>query len=421
MKKYFACAVSILAISGFLTSCGSDDSPAIPGSSLEDKTFTTSTGLTLKANGTDVNGQTVTIAANGEGLAKITIAGAPLNINSLLGGVSAADNTTAQPAFPTSSIIPGSASVSFPVTLTGNSDNVSFTGAAESDYCTFSYEGHASNEALELTLSDIKLKNKSFVGTYKAADNIMVDDGWGGEQIDIFKVFRVDWLSQNGVVVFGDFQMPMNSLVPLALQMTTLPGPDPETLMPVPALMNTVLKSVTFGDDGSVTAKYADTSIEGWPTKESPKGFARYVVKEDGTLQLFIDPAAIIAATVDNAGKSRALDVNALLEGAISIIAPMLQNGVPVHYGKVIADAEGNLDESANAVSFYLGTETLLPILKLAAPVISDEEVMNAIVEAASKDPNMGMMAEMLPNILSQLPAVIETTSKVELGINLYK
>lgn len=417
MKKYFACAVSILALSGFLTSCGSDDDPVIPGSSIEDKTFTSATGLTLKANGTVVNGQTVAIAATGEGLAKITVAGAPLDINALIGGVTTADYATPQLAFPTSSIIPGSASVSFPVTLTGNGDNVSFSGATESDYCTFSYEGHASNDALELNLTDIKLKNASMAGTYKAADNIMVDDGWGGEQIDIFKVFRVDWQSEKGVVVFGDFPMPMNSLVPLALQMTALPGPDSKTALPLPILMNTVLKSVTFGEDGSVTANYANTSVEGWPATESPKGFARYVVKEDGTLLLFIDPAAIIAGTVNNLSKSRALDVNALLEGAISIIAPMLKNGVPVHYGKVITDYDGNLDESANAVSFYLGTETLLPILKLAAPVFSDQDVVDAIVEAASKDPNMGM----IPNILSQLPAVIETTSKVELGINLYK
>ena len=97
----------------------------------------------------------------------------------------------------------------------------------------------------------------------------------------------------------------------------------------------------------------------------------------------------------------------------------MLQNGIPVHYGKRLTDDQDNETEIENELSFYLGTETLLPILKLAAPLLSDEDIINAIVDAASKDPNMGMMAAMLPNILKQLPKSIEKTSKVEIGINL--
>ena len=41
------------------------------------------------------------------------------------------------------------------------------------------------------------------------------------------------------------------------------------------------------------------------------------------------------------------------------------------------------------------------------------------IVEAAKQDPTMGGMADMLPSILKTLPEIVDTTSKVEIGINL--
>lgn len=142
---------------------------------------------------------------------------------------------------------------------------------------------------------------------------------------------------------------------------------------------------------------------------------------DDHTLRLFVDPAAIIKSTVANAAKSRSVDMNALFQGLMDQVVPMLANGVPVNYGPCIADADGNIEENPDAVSFYLGTETLLPILKVVSPVFADQDMIDLIVGIASQDPNMGAMAGMLPGILQALPDVIGTTSRIELGINLNK
>ncbi len=88
---------------------------------------------------------------------------------------------------------------------------------------------------------------------------------------------------------------------------------------------------------------------------------------------------------------------------------------------KTYTDADGNIEENPDAVSFYLGTETLLPILKVVSPVFADQDMIDLIVGIASQDPNMGAMAGMLPGILQALPDVIGTTSRIELGINLNK
>lgn len=99
----------------------------------------------------------------------------------------------------------------------------------------------------------------------------------------------------------------------------------------------------------------------------------------------------------------------------------MLTAGIPIEYGQAQYTKDGKVVTIENTTAFYLGTETLLPILKIAKPLFSDEDFVKSIVEEASKDPNMGIMAMMLPGILNAIPEIIDTTSKVEIGINLTK
>ncbi len=156
------------------------------------------------------------------------------------------------------------------------------------------------------------------------------------------------------------------------------------------------------------------------------------MVKEDGTALVFINPIAVITNVAANASKSRAIDMDAIMETLINDVLPMCQNGIPVSYGPALVDTGDNDEnhnpifapsENPNAYSFYLGTDVLLPLLKVAAPIIADDDVINMIVEAAEKaaekDPAMAGMASMLPSILKTLPDIVDTTSKVEIGINL--
>lgn len=417
MKKHFALALAVMGAAFMFTSCSDDNDPIVPGESLVAKTYTTAEGLVLNVDGTATTGQTVDFTPASDGTAKLTIKGEALDITSLIPDMSARDAAPAL-AFPTSCVIPGSAEASFNVTLTGDADKATFTGSSDTEYCTFSYSGEVSKDAMTLNLSDIKLKNTSMADTYSthAFEN------------NIFNVLRAYWVSENKIEVFGPGTgMDVNAIINMTFALTQIQFGD--KTMPIPALLPEVLKSVTFGEDGSITAKYADTAVEGMPVKDSPKGLARYVVKDDHTLLVFLDPQAIIATTMSAASKSRAIDINALLEGLITNVVPMLANGVPVNYGARLSElkleSDGTYtpvyDTDANAVSFYLGTETLLPILKTLSPLLTDEDVIQAIVDAASQDPTMGSLAGMLPNILKSIPAVIETTSKIELGINLYK
>lgn len=436
MKKKFTYLCAMAGALCMFTACSDDDK--LPGESLETKTYTEADGLTLNLDNEAVTGQVVTFApdANADSKGVITIAGAPLDLGAIIGGVMTADNAATQPAFalPTSSIIPGSTSVSFPVDLVGSADNCTFEGTSSTDYCTFEYAGNVTKETMTLNISKIALKNTSMAGTYTFPD--LYVEGWNGPEPNAYNIMRILWKSdKNAMVDFGSgtpFPMPIDGIFGMALVMPMIPtGDNPEDKTSVVMFLYDTLKEVTLGTDGSVTAKYVDAKdLTGTPV-ESPKGLARYVVANDNTIRLFIDPAAIIKSTVEKASKSsRTLNIESLIEGLMTQVVPMLANGVPVTYGPCLADGEGTIREDFAATSFYLNTETLLPILKVFAPVLSDEDVLNSIADSVKGDvDNMTeeekkaaeQQANMVTTLLKSLSDVIDGTTKIELGINLTK
>ena len=94
-------------------------------------------------------------------------------------------------------------------------------------------------------------------------------------------------------------------------------------------MLGTVLKDVTFMEDGNIVATYKDAANGGTEWTKSPVNLAQYVVENDNQIKVFLNPAAIIAA-VNNAG--RAIDVQTVIQQAIQILYPMLVNGVPVAF-----------------------------------------------------------------------------------------
>lgn len=443
MKKKIFGLMAAVCMLGMFSSCSSDDPvptpkpdpepepdpvPAVvPGEDLTAKEYSAD-ALAIVVDGETMTGKIAEFKPATDGTAELTLKGEALNLGEIIAGaMSKADDDALM--LPTPGVVPGSPSVTIPLTLTGEADNCEFTGNFTTDFCTFNYSGSVDADNLAFTITDLKLNDQSVAGHYVVPSDFLVDDGWGGEQIDLKRLFRVEWESTKGIEFFPGFEMPVSTILQLALQMVALPDADGED-QPLPILYTKAFKEVDLGEDGSITAKYCDVDQDGWPEETSPKGFASYVVKDDQTILVFLDPIAIIANVTAKASKSRAIDTEAIMTFVINDIIPMCQNGIPVNVGGALLNT-GEVDDSYNPVyapsddpnckSFYLGTEVLLPILKVAAPILADDEIIAQIVAAAEKDPNMGYMASMLPNMLKTLPEIVEQTSKVELGINLNK
>ena len=396
-KNLFYYLFAVICSVTLFTSCSDDDDEKMVNP-VPQTTFTGENGLQLTYNGAPMPGKKVTFTPDATNAQKATLRlEGEFDLNGILGKAksAAAREDVSMPTAP--GVLPGSPVVTLPVDLTINGDQCSFAGTSETDYCTFSYKGEVSAGAMELDLSEVKLKNAKLAGmTWKLEP---YDETNPNETDPIYLV----WEAEKKVLVF----MPIESVLKIALRMDLIAA-GADNKISATDMLGTVLQDVTFMEDGNIVATYKDAANGGTEWTKSPVNLAQYVVENDNQMKVFLNPAAIIAA-VNNAG--RAVDVQAVIQQAIQMLYPMLVNGVPVAFG-----------QTDDALSVYLNTELLLPLLKtLVVPLLSDEEVVAMLVELMKKDPDFGEMAGLAEPTLKAFPEIIESTTKVEIGLNFVK
>lgn len=396
-KNLFYYLFAVICSVALFTSCSDDDDEKMVNP-VPQTTFTGENGLQLTYNGAPMPGKKVTFTPDATNAQKATLRlEGEFDLNGILGKAksAAAREDVSMPTAP--GVLPGSPVVTLPVDLTINGDQCSFAGTSETDYCTFSYKGEVSAGAMELDLSEVKLKNAKLAGmTWKLEP---YDETNPNETDPIYLV----WEAEKKVLGF----MPIESVLKMALRMDLIAA-GADNKISATDMLGTVLQDVTFMEDGNIVATYKDAANGGTEWTKSPVNLAQYVVENDNQMKVFLNPAAIIAA-VNNAG--RAVDVQAVIQQAIQMLYPMLVNGVPVAFG-----------QTDDALSVYLNTELLLPLLKtLVVPLLSDEEVVAMLVELMKKDPDFGEMAGLAEPTLKAFPEIIESTTKVEIGLNFVK
>lgn len=396
-KNLFYYLFAVICSVTLFTSCSDDDDEKMVNP-VPQTTFTGENGLQLTYNGAPMPGKKVTFTPDATNAQKATLRlEGEFDLNGILGKAksAAAREDVSMPTAP--GVLPGSPVVTLPVDLTINGDKCSFAGTSETDYCTFSYKGEVSAGAMELALSEVKLKNAKLAGmTWKLKPYDKEDPN---ETDPIYLV----WEAEKKVFDF----LPIESVLKLALRMELIAaGADHKVA--ATEMLGTVLQDVTFMEDGNIVATYKDAANGGTEWTKSPVNLAQYVVENDNQIKVFLNPAAIIAA-VNNAG--RAVDVQTVIQQTIQMLYPMLVNGVPVAF-----------EQTEDALSVYLNTELLLPLLKtLVVPLLSDEEVVAMLVELMKKDPDFSEMADLAEPMLKAFPEIIESTTKVEIGLNFVK
>lgn len=395
-KNLFYYLFAVICSVTLFTSCSDDDEKMV--NPVPQTTFTGENGLQLTYNGAPMPGKKVTFTPDATNAQKATLRlEGEFDLNGILGKAksAAAREDVSMPTAP--GVLPGSPVVTLPVDLTINGDKCSFAGTSETDYCTFSYKGEVSAGAMELALSEVKLKNAKLAGmTWKLKPYDKEDPN----KID--PIYLV-WEAEKKVFDF----LPVEYVLKIALRMELIAvGADHK--VSAAEMLGTVLQDVTFMEDGNIVATYKDAANGGTEWTKSPVNLAQYVVENDNQIKVFLNPAAIIAA-VNNAG--RAVDVQTVIQQAIQMLYPMLVNGVPVAF-----------EQTEDALSVYLNTELLLPLLKtLVVPLLSDEEVVAMLVELMKKDPDFDEMADLAEPMLKAFPEIIESTTKVEIGLNFVK
>lgn len=400
-KNLFYYLFAVICTIGLFTSCSDDDEKVV--NPIPQTTFNSENGLQLTYNGAPLLGKKVTFTPDATEATKATLRlEGEFDLAGILKGQRS--NMTSPTGL---GVFPGSPVTTLSVDLSINGNQCTFSGVSETEYCTFSYAGKVTAGTMDLSFTDVTLKNTALAGTvWKPTPLANTEDGGMDEPIHFV------WKSGTkaaAIEIFGHpSEIEINDLLLLALRFPLFDDGSGDRVS-VEQMLCSVLKDVTLGADGNIVATYMDAANGGTEWVTSPSNMAQYVVTGDNQLLLFLNPQAIMA-NVDNVEKSvRTVDVGAILQQAIAELYPMLINGVPLTYTK-----EGN------RMKVFLGTDLLLPLMKnIVAPLFEDEEFLNMVIEAMKSDPQFGGMAGMMVPTLKLLPEIIKNTTQLEIGLDL--
>lgn len=399
-KNLFYYLFAVICTIGLFTSCSDDDEKVV--NPIPQTTFNSENGLQLTYNGAPLLGKKVTFTPDATEATKATLRlEGEFDLAGILKGQRSNMTSPTGPG-----VFPGSPVTTLSVDLSINGNQCTFSGVSETEYCTFSYAGKVTAGTMDLSFTDVTLKNTALAGTvWKPTPLANTEDGGMDEPIHFV------WKSgtKAAIEIFGHpSEIEINDLLLLALRFLLFDDGSGDRVS-VEQMLCSVLKDVTLGADGNIVATYMDAANGGTEWVTSPSNMAQYVVTGDNQLLLFLNPQAIMA-NVDNVEKSvRTVDVGAILQQAIAELYPMLINGVPLTYTK-----EGN------RMKVFLGTDLLLPLMKnIVAPLFEDEEFLNMVIEAMKSDPQFGDMAGMMVPTLKLLPEIIKNTTQLEIGLDL--
>ena len=212
--------------------------------------------------------------------------------------------------------------------------------------------------------------------------------------------------------------LPIQTILTLALRIPLIDAGGDDKVN-VEDMLCSVLHDITLGADGNISASYVDAAQGGTSVVKTPANVAQYtksknaqgydVVLSDTQMKVYLNLDAIIANVKRLGSSTKAIDMSEILSQAVTSLLPLVTDGVPLTYEK----NEGKL-------KVYLNTDLLLPLMKnIVAPLFSDEEFVNMLIEAMKADPDFGSMAGMAEGMLKGLPEIINETTRLEVGLNL--
>ena len=391
MKKNLFYLFALICSMSLFTACSDDDDDKVvcPVPQTE---FTVATGLNLTYNGGTMLGKKVTFTPDASDATKATLVLAGnLDLSGILTREAASGSFGA-------GVFPGSPVVTLPVTLNIQGDECSFSGTSETDYCTFDYAVKVTASSLKLDLTNVALKNSALSGTTWVPTPLNSD--YTEEPIHLI------WESNKNVEVMRG--LPIQTILTLALRMPLIDAGGDDKVN-VEDMLCSVLHDITLGADGNISASYVDAAQGGTSVVKTPANVAQYVVLSDTQMKVYLNLDAIIANVKRLGSSTKAIDMSEILSQAVTSLLPLVTDGVPLTYEK----NEGKLKA-------YLNTDLLLPLMKnIVAPLFSDEEFVNMLIEAMKADPDFGSMAGMAEGMLKGLPEIINETTRLEVGLNL--
>lgn len=392
MKNKLIYLFTVLCSTGVFTACSNDNGngdpePEVPVLLKGENTYD-GDKLALTYSDAVMPGKQIKFGTTDGKTGTLTMSGV-LDLSSLLSSKS--DNTPSAPG-----VIPGETSTIISnIELKQSGNKYTFSGTDTNENRSVEYTGEVDSTKLTVSLK-VKMATNNLLGTW----NLVPYNYYTAPiyvQWDSEKSFGIDFEGN------GDVQeMAPGNLVTLAMMMPFVNNKNPHQLL------LSVLKNVTFKEDGNIVASYSKgENIQAPQWEDSPANIAQYYVK-DNMIYLLLNPSMIISSIMTKAETSSAEEQ--VLQGLITNILPMLGTGFPLTY-KIEGD---NLTVFAN-------TDLTMKLLSIVSPLLKDESFMNELLNKMAQDPQFASFMPMAKAIFGQLPEVLEKTTKFEVGIDLAK
>lgn len=425
MKTHSIIFMSMLMAGLAMTSCSKDDSPKQEGIPAE-KTYTDSNGLKLTYDGAPMPGKSVTFIRDEKDLPHAQLVMGSV-VNFPVVALSNGETVTPNP-IPGPGVIPGSPKETLSLSLSQSGDADTFSGTADSRFCTYAYKGFVSADGLTLAISDVKLKDTRICGAWGLPAYTVNESTHLVTDTPIHLVW-----DSSAQIDFNGKPLTIDGLLQMIMAMPLLQNHT----MSIPDMLALMLKQVRFGEDGNITASYIDMSGKAPALKNTAPNLLQYVLAGDSNLLLYPNYNAGLKAAADlinkineemmasltrsgatggatggtTGGTPSQLDALKILQGILSQLTPMLAEGLSLTY---------NLQ--GDRLDVYLDSRTLLPIMKnVLLPLLQDKQLMNSLLDVLGADPDLADLVKILPTVIKAADEIIAGTTRLEVGLRLVK
>lgn len=375
MKKQFPGLFLIMALTMIFFSCCSNNDD-VTVKTLGATTYTDANGLKLTYSGLSMLGKQVAFTPDAQDPSKATLT---------LSGVEMIQKSKSTMNSATG-VIPGISNLTIPVSNINNeNETITFEGTHEVNNITIAYKGTADAGAMNLDVTAVMPTNDLAGKTFK----LLQPQPWQSTP------FYINWQADD-FPLGEDGSWNIQGALSMILMMTKI---GEQT---IPQMLTGVFSEVTFLEDGNIQAKYKD-ALTDTEWKTSPLNLAMYTV-ENGKIRLFLNFAHI--AQITNTDLAPMLS---MVEGFIGGID--FTSGIPIAYS---ADTE-----DPSKMNIYLDEEFLLPILQALKPILSDQQIVESLIEAIKAQAGeMGPMVDaFLKPVLLAFSSIVDTSTTIQLGI----
>lgn len=376
MKKNLLFVFTMLCALSFFTACSDDDNsePEVPVL-LKGVTTFSAEQLSLEYGGQQLLGKQVTFTTEDGKTATIKMEG--VFDPSIIAGLMPSSKADLPVISLAPGVIPGEVTTMFTVNLVQEGNKYTFEGTDSNNGREMEYIGTVDSTVMVLDIN-VKMPKNDLSGKWNLAKSDMMT---GKSPIIL------SWISTApGITIPGMIEEPW-------------PTKDAANMLGqflLPSMLAKYLHSVTFLEDGNVTAVYTPADKEG-EELTSPTNLAQYYIKDSKLfLQLNIDMILATVAKSKANAQTKALDASVLVQ-----FASLLSEGIPL-----------NCEVKDGTAAIYADKSLILPLLSL----LSSEEIATIIMTQVPEN-----MQGMVSAIFTQLPELISTTTEFNAGINLEK